>query len=73
MILNQLNDGEYNLTFGMWLTLTRQMTEYNNLRVFNVHPGMAMSKVLRPELHIYAKDSGMIEPPLSDHNLVAPS
>ncbi|KAL7957853.1 hypothetical protein V8C34DRAFT_169584 [Trichoderma compactum] len=26
-------------------------------RSFNVHPGMAPSKVLRPELHIYAKDT----------------
>lgn len=33
------------------------MAEYGNLRVFNVHPGMALSKVLRPELHIYAKDT----------------
>lgn len=35
------------------------MAEYGNLRVFNVHPGMALSKVLRPELNIYAKDTGM--------------
>lgn len=32
-------------------------TEYPNLRVFNVHPGMAKSSVLRPELEIYAKDT----------------
>lgn len=35
------------------------MVEYDNLRVFNVHPGMALSKVLRPELHVYAKDTGI--------------
>ncbi|CAM1508105.1 Fc.00g049530.m01.CDS01 [Cosmosporella sp. VM-42] len=31
--------------------------EYPNLRVFNVHPGMAKSSVLRQELEIYAKDT----------------
>uniref|UniRef100_A0A0B7JZC1 Uncharacterized protein n=1 Tax=Bionectria ochroleuca TaxID=29856 RepID=A0A0B7JZC1_BIOOC len=32
-------------------------TEYKNLRVFNVHPGMAKSSVLRSELEIYANDT----------------
>ncbi|KAK4941888.1 hypothetical protein LTR10_018218 [Elasticomyces elasticus] len=31
--------------------------EYPHLRIFNVHPGMAKSNVLRPELEIYAKDN----------------
>ncbi|KAF7560972.1 hypothetical protein G7046_g3184 [Stylonectria norvegica] len=31
--------------------------EYTNLRVFNVHPGMAKSSVLRAELEVYAKDT----------------
>lgn len=43
----------------MNVALIHQMAEYSYLRVFNVHPGMAMSKVLRPELYIYAKDTGM--------------
>lgn len=32
-------------------------TEHSNIRVFNVHPGMAKSKVLRQELHVFAKDA----------------
>ncbi|UKZ74881.1 hypothetical protein TrVFT333_002551 [Trichoderma virens FT-333] len=39
------------------MILSQLHEEYGNLRVFNVHPGMALSKVLRPELHIYAKDT----------------
>ncbi|KAK4067291.1 uncharacterized protein Triagg1_7734 [Trichoderma aggressivum f. europaeum] len=39
------------------MILSQLHEEYDNLRVFNVHPGMALSKVLRPELHIYAKDT----------------
>lgn len=31
--------------------------ENDNLRVFNVHPGMAKSPVLRKELELYAHDS----------------
>ena len=36
---------------------TDNRPEYPELRVFNVHPGMAKSSVLRPELEIYAKDT----------------
>ncbi|KAK5991904.1 Short chain dehydrogenase citE-like protein [Cladobotryum mycophilum] len=39
------------------MILDQVHTEYPNVRVFNVHPGMAVSKILRPELHIYAKDT----------------
>lgn len=38
--------------------------EYPNLRVFNVHPGMAKSSVLRPELEIYARDTRLWPYPL---------
>ena len=31
--------------------------EHGNIRVFNVHPGMAKSSVLRKELEIYANDT----------------
>ncbi|KAB5525529.1 hypothetical protein GE09DRAFT_1151660 [Coniochaeta sp. 2T2.1] len=31
--------------------------EHSNVRVFNVHPGMAKSSVLRKELELYAKDT----------------
>lgn len=31
--------------------------EYDTLRVFNVHPGMAKSPVLRKELEVYAQDT----------------
>ncbi|KEF52801.1 uncharacterized protein A1O9_11218 [Exophiala aquamarina CBS 119918] len=39
------------------MLLEQLNAEYSNLRVFNVHPGMAKSSVLRPELEIYAKDT----------------
>ena len=39
--------------------------EYSELRVFNVHPGMAKSSVLRKELEIYAKDTRRSLFPLS--------
>ncbi|KAL6248495.1 hypothetical protein RBB50_004750 [Rhinocladiella similis] len=39
------------------MLLDQLHAEYANVRVFNVHPGMAKSSVLRPELEIYARDS----------------
>ncbi|RVX67763.1 hypothetical protein B0A52_07886 [Exophiala mesophila] len=39
------------------MLLDQLHAEYPELRVFNVHPGMAKSSVLRPELEIYAKDT----------------
>ncbi|KAI1608142.1 hypothetical protein EDD36DRAFT_106223 [Exophiala viscosa] len=39
------------------MLLDQLHVEYPNLRVFNVHPGMAKSNVLRSELEIYARDT----------------
>lgn len=56
MLLDQLYVGKlaYLKHDGSWLNY---LPEYPNLRVFNVHPGMTKSKVLRPELEIYARDA----------------
>ncbi|KAK5055423.1 hypothetical protein LTR84_013173 [Exophiala bonariae] len=39
------------------MLLEQLNAEYPKLRVFNVHPGMAKSSVLRKELEIYARDT----------------
>lgn len=60
MIIEQLHTGKIirNTYYANMISLTDQyFPEYQNLRVFNTHPGMAKSSVLRKELEIYAKDT----------------
>lgn len=54
MLIEQLHTG-FCSTFTHWLLLMR--AEYPSLRVFNVHPGMAKSSVLPPQLEFYALDA----------------
>ncbi|KIY02624.1 uncharacterized protein Z520_01089 [Fonsecaea multimorphosa CBS 102226] len=56
MLLDQLHAGRWRLPCPS-LHLTNPPHEYANVRVYNVHPGMAKSSVLRPELEIYARDT----------------
>lgn len=60
MLVDQLHAGKLiRKSIGVWPqdSLTIISLEYSNIRVFNVHPGMAKSPVLRKELEVYAKDT----------------